>query len=118
SATAVTRRRAVSITSAAVIAGTPTTPCASNSRLVTQSPQCCAVACSELREDPLVEHTGDQRDEHEIERDAELDRERGAAGQLERRQRKRVLDEDDAQDLEEGRPPRGDRGDAERDEGE
>src|SRR3989442_477644 len=78
-ASIVTTRRGARTTSPAMTAGTATTAQASCSRLVTQRPQCGAVAGAELGEDPLVEEAGDERDQHEIERDAELDRERRAA---------------------------------------
>src|SRR6266540_266918 len=103
SATTLTRRRGTTSTTAAVRAGTAIIAAASSSRLVTQRPQSGAIPRAELGKDPLVEHGGHERDENEVERDAELDRNRGAAGQFERRQRERVLDEDDAQDLEQRR---------------
>ena len=74
-----------------------------SSRLVTEHPQGGAVACSELREDPVVEEGRDDGDEDEIERDTQLDGERRTIGELERRQGERVLDEHDAQHLEERR---------------
>ncbi len=57
-------------------AGAPTARTASDSRLVTQAPQRGGVAGAELGEDPLVEDGRDERDERQVERDAELDRER------------------------------------------
>ena len=58
---------------AAVSAGAASTAQASVSRLVTQAPQRRAVAGAELGEDPLVEDGRDERDERQVERDAELD---------------------------------------------
>ena len=74
-ASAVTTRRGATTMSTARIAGAATTAHASCSRLVTQRPQRGAVAGPELGEDPLVEDARDERDQHQIERDAELDRE-------------------------------------------
>src|SRR5437588_5611867 len=78
-ATAITKRRGTTAIVAATSAGSPTAARANSSRLVTQRPQCRGIPGAEFREDPLVERRGDQRDEHQIERDPKLDRERCAA---------------------------------------
>src|SRR5581483_9172638 len=99
-------RRGAAAATAAVTAGSSATATASSSRLVTQAPQGGDVAGAELREDPLVEHDGDGRDQRQVAGDAQLDRSRGAGVQLQRRQRETVLDEHDPEHLEQRRGSR------------
>ena len=68
----------------AVRAGSATAASASVSRLVTEALQHRRVAGAELGEDPLVEDDGDDRDQHEVEGDAELDRQGRPARELDR----------------------------------
>src|SRR5829696_3292183 len=95
-ASPVTRLLGASRKSTATSAGRAIRASARSSRLVTESSQGRAVGGAELREDPLVEDDGDHGDEHQVEGNAELDRDRRTAGHLERRKRECVLDEDDA----------------------
>ena len=53
---------------------------ASHSLGVTEAPQRRGVARSELGEDPLVEDARDEGDQQQVDRDADLDRERGGPG--------------------------------------
>jgi len=75
-----TARRGATTVAAAASAGTATTRRARSSRLVTQAPQRRSVACAKLREDPFVEHHRDERDQRQVERNAELDCRGRAAG--------------------------------------
>src|SRR5581483_1719449 len=118
-ATRPTARAGTAAAASAVSAGAATTASASVSRLVTQAPERRRVAASELGEDPLVEDDRDERDQGQVEGDAELDRHRRpAARELERGEREPVLDQHDPEHLEERRPPRCDGHDPEGGEGE
>src|SRR5687767_118884 len=113
-----TRRSGASASTTVANAGTAIAAAAISSRLVTQCPQRGAVCRSELGEDPLVEDDGHEGDEDQVEGDPELDRCGRAPRHLERRKRDRVLDQDDADDLEERRVAQRRRRDAEREQGE
>ncbi len=64
----------------------------------------------------MMEDDRDDRDEHEVDRDADLDRRcRLAARELEGRQRQAVLDEDDPEHLQHRRPSQAGGRDPERD---
>src|SRR5215204_4891007 len=78
-ASPVTRPVGASRKSTAPSAGRAITANARSSRLVTQRPQGRAVGGAELREDPLVEDDRDHGDEHQVQGDAELDRDRRTA---------------------------------------
>ena len=73
-ATGPTARRGARETSTAAAAGNATASNARSSRLVTEAPQSGRVSRAELDKDPLVEHTGDERDEQQVDGDADLDR--------------------------------------------
>ena len=78
-------RRRSGTTAAATIpsSGVTSTAAASHSLVVTEAPQRCGVAGTELGEDPLVEDAGDERDQQQVDGDADLDRERrGRPGEL------------------------------------
>ena len=90
-ATPLSARRGAHTTARPLKTGVTTTARARNSRLATQAPQRSGVAGAELGKDPLVEDHPDKRNKSQVERDAKLDRARGSARQLERRQSKPVL---------------------------